>query len=370
MSLKIYLRGIGVVLLISFIAGAASYSLRKYDAFSAYRTFIKLPLAIKEKHLRHYAKEERMIRNKLKLELSERERSILAGLHWVIRLTDEDTNFDFFFSDFMLLLNTLSQSENRVHQREVVSSIAKSSLARAGKKLHKLFSNDEESRASFIGILQSLNRHPEFKESYFKFYRQNFGPLLKEQYEDDDKDYQKAIATSAYHDIFNFLIQGTYLHYYLVNDSGADLNLPEDKLQYYLEKFEDFNYNLDHPLGDEFRSLGYLATHVVLALTNYGEFALKEGVNKRKVQSYIEASFDKARALGDFDLFTEYIWCLKLFNPRDPRIKELENFIFALQRPDGSWGSKRDFTTNPYTAIHPSGAALMTLNQSNIERIP
>lgn len=366
MSFKIFMKGLCALVLIGLVVGAARYSLRAYDAFSPYRAFIKMPLAIKEKHLKHYAKEELMIRNKLKLDLSQRERSILAGLHWIIAFADDDKNFDFLFPDFMLLLNTLSNSENRAHQREVVNSIAKSSLARAEKKLNTFYSNDEESRGNFISILQSLHRYPEFKDSYFKFYKNNFGPILKEAYEDDDKDYIKALETASYKDIFDFLVHGTFFHYYLVKNKDTDLELPEDKLQNYLKKFESFNYNLDHPLGDEFRSLGYLATHVVLALTNYGEFALMDGVNKRKVQSYIESTFDKARTLGDFDLFTEYIWCLKIFNPgKDTRIKELENFIYALQRPDGSWGSKRDFTTNSYTAIHPSGAALMALNQSN-----
>ncbi len=368
MSIKTFIKSMAILSVFSAVVISVGYAYHKYDPFSEYKAFIKKPLHIKPKQLKHYAEEEQLIRAKLKLQLSERERSILAGIHWIISLADDDKNFDNFFSDFMLLLNNLSRSEDRIHQGEVVSLVAKHSLARAEKKLSELFKKDEESRWHFIGILQSLNHHPEFKENYLKFYKKNFGPILEATYKDDDEEYLKAIKDSLYQDIFDFLVQGSFLHYYLSKAEDSDLEFPPNKFQKYLKEFENFNYNTEHPVGEEFRSLGYLVTHVVLALTNYGEFPIDDGVNRKKAQAYIESSFEKTKnQLGDFDLFAEYILCLKIFNPgQDPRVKELEKFLFSLQRPNGSWGSERDFKTTSYTAIHPSGAALMALNQSNL----
>src|SRR6185436_2404269 len=111
---------------------------------------------------------------------------------------------------------------------------------------------------------------------------------------------------------------------------------PKDSFPEYLKAFEKFIYQ-DHQIEDpRFRDLGYLATHIPLVLTNYGEYELNNSMNAKNAKAYIESSFEKTRQLGDFDLFAEYIQSLKMFNPKDRRIKDLERFIYSLQRPDGS----------------------------------
>lgn len=354
-------------LIFTIITLSASYASYKFDPFSQYRNFIKRPLAIKAKQLKYYNEEEKLIRAKLKLDLSQRERVILAGLHWMICFIDDDSNFDGLFADFMLFMQTMTHSHGRQHQKEVAQSIVRTSLARAQNKLDKLFETNEESRWRLLGIFYILAQYPEFQDSYFNFYKTHYkSSNLEEPFEFENTKFADALKAEKYQVLFVYLVQTSFLHYYLALGKNQDFVMPKDKFGEYLKEFESFNYNLNYSAHDpEFRQLGYLATHIPLVLTNYGEFNIKDGVNKDKVQAYIEATFDKVKnSLGDFDLFAEYVQCLKILNPgRDPRIKDLEKFIYSLQRPDGSWGSERDFTTNPYTAIHPGGAALMALNQ-------
>lgn len=369
MSYKVIARTVPAVFIVGLLTTLlVGYVHNKWDPFTPYKDFTKGPLSIKPKKLKHYADEEQLIREKLKLDLSHRERVILAGIHWIITFADDDNNFDFLFPDFMLLMQKLTMSENRAHQEEVAKLIVKKSFARAENKLASLFSADEESRWNFIRLFDILARNPEFQNSYFRFYQKHFGPNLRLNYKADGTEFLKAIELADYQILFAYLLQTSFLHYYLAAVKNPSAVLPSDEFPRLLKEFESFNYILDHPVDSpQFRSLGYLATHIVLYLTNYGEFAIKDGTNKRKAQAYIESSFDKVRhQLGDFDLLAEYVQCLKILNPgEDQRINDLEKFLFSLQRPDGSWGSKWDFKTNPYTAIHPGGAALMALNQPN-----
>lgn len=338
------------------------YAEAKRDPFSRYRDFVKKPFEItKPEQALHYGAEEELIRSKLKLELSQKERSILAGLHWILGLTDDNDAFSALFPDFLLFLDKMSASEDRIHQKEVVDKIIKKTFARASDNLDKLFNNEDMSRWRFIGLFPILLKHPEFQEKYYSFYNKHW-PDLKKAYAEKD-NFDQAIKNNNYHALFNYLVWPSFLHYYL-RETKNILATPEDLFPTYLEKFKNFDYK-DHQIDESaFRDLGYLATHVVLALTNYGLLPIAESTNTEKVKNYLESSFEKARQLGDFDLFAEYIQSYKILGlAHGEKIKELENFIYDLQRPDGSWGSERDFNTHPYTAIHPGGAALMALNQ-------
>lgn len=352
--------------LATFLVGYARY---KYDPFSAYRDFVKKPVEIKPKNLKHFAMEEQLIRDKLKLELSKKERSILSGLHWVITLVDDEKNFKPLFADFLLLMDALSNSHGRINQKEVVMAISKRTLTIGQGQLKEIFKSDPDSGWRYIGLFPILTKYPEFESSYFDFYKKQW-PNLNTDQAPPVKEFQKAMAKLEYQELFNFLVITSFPHYYRQKAKELPFLLPDDRFPEYLKEFENFSYQ-EHPINDpQFRSLGYLATHVPLVLTNYGEYELSEGVNMQKVQDYLKASFENARKLGDFDLFAEYIQCQKMYGPDDsPQVKDLEKFIFDLQRPDGSWGSKRDFTTVPYTAIHPSGAALMALNQVRLTGI-
>lgn len=371
MPSNILLKVIPLLIIISAIGLVDSYAQQKPDPFSRYRDFVKKPLSIEPKDLKHYAREEQLIREKLALDLSTRERSILAGIHWLLTFMDKDDNFDSVFPDFMLLMNTLTHSEDRVHQREIATSVVKQSLMRAEKKLSYMFEKSEPSRWGFISLLHILTNYPELEKSYHQFYRDNFAPIDPSLEKKLEKDFDIAIQAANYKRIFDILVESSFLHYYLLKEKNPDISLPTNKYQHYLREFEKFSYIDDHPIGPQFRNLGYLVTHVVLILTNYGEFPIEKNVVAQKAEAYIASSFDKARTqLGDFDLLAEYVQCLKIFNPgkNSRQLSELENFILELQRPNGSWGSEHDFKEGPYTSIHPSGAALMALNQSNFPR--
>jgi hypothetical protein len=339
---------------------------QKNDPFASYRDFVKKPLNITAPPLvKHYEHEEKLIREKLKLKLSQKERSILAGLHWILGLVDNDEEFAFLFPDFMLFMDKMSDCEDRIHQKEIVNLVIKTSFARAEKQLDKLFKDEDMARWRLIGLLPILLKHPEFISSYTDFYAKKW-PNNTQEFKDKNASFSQALKNNNYKALFDYLVWPSFLHYYLAESKNNKILLPNDKFPEYLEEFKKFNYQVHDIRDPGFRDLGYLATHVVLALSNYGLVPLTQSDNSRKVHDYILSSFDKARELGDFDLFAEYIYCLKILEPqKNPGIEKLEQFLYDLQRPDGSWGSEKDFQTNPYTAIHPGGAALMALNQKS-----
>lgn len=359
---KAIFKTLSVFSVLAAVSFSVAYAQYKYDPFSAYKDFIKKPLAIKSKKLKHFGEEEQLIREKLKLDISQRERSILAGLHWIIVFADDEKNFKALFPDFMLLMDKMANSGDRIHQKEVAQAIIRKGFSRAYGLLTEWFDNSENAGWSFIGLFPLLINYPDLAKDYFAYYKKQW-PDMSSKQSPPVKDFTDAMEDNNYKGLFDILVFTSFPHYYLKKAHNSPVSLPVDKFPQYLKAFEQFTYPEHQKEDPQFRNLGYLATHVPLVLTNYGEYALKQSLNAQKAQAYIESSFEKARQLGDFDLFAEYIQCLKIFNAQDPRIKELEKFIYSFQRPDGSWGSHKDFTTNAYTAIHPSGAALMALNQ-------
>lgn len=356
---------IATALFVVSLTIAAGYAYHKRDPFFAYRALSKKPLQIKAQPLTHYGDEEKLIREKLKLDISHREKVILSGLHWLITYMDKDDHFDFVFCDFVMLMHKLSNSDTRIHQGEIAKSIIKTTLSRGEKNLDSIFAKDERGRFQLIYVFDVLTHYPEFQASYYRFYKENFPSIDLNKI--DGKNFSIDIKTANYQNLFMTLVQYSFLNYFLEKEKTTDLVLPPNNFEKYLKEFEQFEYIKDHPpQSPQFRQLGYLATHVILVLTNYGERPIVlNDVNTKKAQDYIEHSLEMVQNdLSDFDLFAEYVQSLKILNPgRDSRVKDLEQIIFDLQRPDGSWGSARDFKTNPYTAIHPGGAALMALNQ-------
>jgi hypothetical protein len=345
----------------------ASYSGIKNDPYATYRDKEKKPLSIEPKQLKYFFEAELLIRQKLKLDLSQREETILAGLHSLITFADNDDNFDRMFGDFMLLMNVLSHSENRIHQHEVVELVIKTSLLRIANKLDQFFDNSEQARWGFIWLLPIIEKYPEIKNTFTEFYRKNFGPHAAEN---DIEEFRQAMQTRDYKTLFGYLLNRSFLHYYLAMVKEPEPNLPPDTFEELLKEFKNFKY-VDHDLkSSQFRGLGYLATHIVLFLTNYGQFSIRDGGITTDVKKYLESTLDKAYKLGDFDLFAEYIECMKILNhgATNSNIKNLEKFIYSLQHPDGSFGSER-YARDPYSTIHPTGAALMAINQSNDEEL-
>lgn len=359
--IKKILFSLGIGVLIFLLGGYARF---KLDPYYPYRDSEKKAVDIKEKSLKYFANEEQLIRDKLKLSLSERERAILSGLHWVINLVDDDKNFKYIFPDLLLLIDSLSTSRGRSHQQEVTQSIVKTALMRGSLQLTDIYGGKETGLWDFIRVFPILAKYPGLEKEYFSFYQKKW-PDPKKSDPPTLKEFSHAIKTSNYKNIFDALVATSFPHYYLLKTKNP-IALPVNAFPTFLQELKKFDYR-EHAIGDpDFRNLGYLVTHVPLVLTNYGEYPLQEDINKNKAQKYIESSLEKARQLGDFDLYAEYIQCIKMFRPsNDPQVVELDRFIYNLQRSDGSWGSKNDFKTNAYTAIHPTGAALMALNQTH-----
>lgn len=348
-----------LVTIIYFIL-SASYIHAERDSFGAYRNLAPSSSPLLPQTLKHYTAAQKLIQNKLTKKLSRKEASILRALDWLIGFADKDENFDFVSTNFFLLLYEMTASRGRIHQKEVAQLILETSFARAQKRLSQIYPPEKDTKESFIGLLQILLDYPQFQAPYYKYYTRAFS------FKDEKFNFQKAQSSNDYRQMYEHLVSASFLYYYLLKDKATTLALPENSFLEDLKKLEKFEYKTSYPVPSyEFVQLGYLATHVVLVLTNYGQFAISPSTNARKAARYIQATFDKVRdKLGYLDLYAEYIQCLKILNiAPSARINKLEDFLFDLQRPDGSWGTEQTFKSDPYTAFHPTWAVITALNQ-------
>lgn len=350
---------IGVGASLSFTI-SASYPNSENDPFIKYRDFAATPFSPSPRALSHYGVVDKLIISKLKQKLSKKERSILQALHWLIGFADNDDNFDFISANFFILLHEMTASRERLHQKEVAALILQISLARAEKRLAEIYPKDENGKNKFLGLMQILLSYPQFAAAYQQFYQRQFRGIT------EDFNFQKALKNNSYQEMYEHLINASFIFYYLANAKNPIAPLPKNSFLADLKMLEQFEYKTDYPVKSyEFVQLSYLATHVLLVLTNYGQFALRDSINARKAAKYLEATFDKVRdQLGYLDLFAEYIQGLKIANavPRT-KIEQLEDFLLKLQRPDGSWGTEQTFKSDPYTAFHPTWAVITALNQ-------
>lgn len=124
--------------------------------------------------------------------------------------------------------------------------------------------------------------------------------------------------------------------------------------------FEEFDYSIkDISDSVTFIDAAFLATHVVLVLTNYGENPVVVDRNIIKAQKVLEETYQRVRHMGYVDLLAEYLQCFKILKPgRDTRVCEFEDLLFGSQRADGSFGMQSDFRSNAYNAFHPTWSVL------------
>ncbi len=355
---------------IAFLFVLLVASLRFFgEPFLAYKSPIPKPKT--QQPLKYSQPIDDVINETLKLELSLREKAIILGMRWAIHFADKDTNFNFIFPYYILFLHEMTFSEDRVHQREIAQLAMRMSLARAQVKLAKLYPKNEDGRWKLIAILHILLKYPEYKTPFLDFFREHFAHYPSTYTPSEGVGFSAAIQTQNYQIMGDYLINTSFLHYYLAKTKEPELALPANFFPEYLKKLEKFDYDLTHQTGDNnFMESAFLATHVVLILTNYGEFPIKDDINKRKAQAYLEATFDQvSNEVGNLDLLAEYVQSLKILNPgKDPRIAGLEKLLFGLQRADGSWGSLQDFNSNPYDAFHPTWSVLTAINHPNTRR--
>lgn len=303
-------------------------------------------------------------------QLNSRQRSltqldeVLAGLHWLIVFIDDSQHFQDLFSDFIIFSEELSRNSSYPQLAEIGSRLLVDSLQRAQVDLEIIFPADEDGLWDFIGILPIVAQVPEVKNTYLQFYEKRFSHLAKQAYQSEEMTFQQAIKQKNFHVIGDYLIDTSFLHYYQPTQNDLAIPLPPDTFQEHMQSFEKFDYPIElNSQSAAFSDLAYLATHVVLVMTNYGALPISTDINSQKVSDYINTTFPIVRfQLSDLDLLAEYLQSLKILQPADdPRIKMTESFILSLQRSDGSWGTAEDFAGEPYDAFHPTWAVLTAL---------
>ncbi len=360
MKIKIYivLTAIGITLFTILLITTG-------DPYHKYRESSDSVLAIKPLTLKYNQSTEELIRDSFGVTKDKKEKSILAGLHWLLGFINKEENFQDVFTDFVILAAELARTDVRPMQKVAAQQLLQDTLTRGAEQLPNLFPADEEGLWDFLGILQIVYASEIHRSIYISFYQKHFSNLDKKAYTSGEHPFEEAVQVHNYEVIGDYLIDTSFLHYFIQKYPDNKLHLPPDEFESYLHQFNQFEYDISLEYdSNAFSDIAYLATHVVLVLTNYGENLIYTGVNRQKVERYLNETYTiVSNQLGDIDLFAEYLQCIKiLYQSNDFRIAETEQFLLSLQRKKGSWGSKQYFIQDPYTRFHPTWAVLTGLN--------
>jgi hypothetical protein len=287
--------------------------------------------------------------------------SILRGLRWCVTFCDNDVNFNFTFTNYITMLDELSLHESHPALTYIVHALILEEYRRAIPLLHKLFTKDADGYENFVSILPIAYRHHVPLEPLKKFALgryANVTPISRlKEFQDASKDLNYDLLT-------DLIVDATFVD--MAYDMGAsrDFRLPPDDYKAFMDQCAKIPF-LRKYNDDTYSDQNYYATHVVLALTHYGELPLKASATRDHVFRYLVSQYNTVRSLvGDLDLLCEYLYCFRLFGAAGGKfISEGERHVMSLQNSDGSWGTGSDFKGDPYDQLHPTWTAITLLAQ-------
>lgn len=130
------------------------------------------------------------------------------------------------------------------------------------------------------------------------------------------KTFCKALERKNFPLLTEYLCYTSFHYYDPRRENAPNLTSAGNLFIRYLKEIEEISYiGIRYEERDNFIDLGYFATHVIFVLNNYGEFQIRESINKRKAENFIDKTSDfVGEQLGHLDLFAEYLQCLKMLN--------------------------------------------------------
>ena len=288
-----------------------------------------------------------------------REQAVLRGLRWSLVFCDDDTNFNFTFTNYLTMLDelTLHKPEREVHR--IAHDAILKEFKRAVPRLPELFTADADGYENFVSILAIAYHHQVPIGPLKEFAGRHFAGVKTP---DRLAEFRKAARKRDYDLLTDLVVDTTFKNMAYRWKADKDFRLPPDNYRTIMAECADIP--LVHKYGDSgYHDQNYYATHVLLALNHYGQEALKPSPATDRIYFYLTKNYDAVRnKVGDLDLLCEYLYCFRQFAPRGVQfISEGESYVMSLQNPDGSWGTKEDFEGDPYNRLHPTWTAITLL---------
>lgn len=310
---------------------------------------------------------DRVVAERLEAHLAdieqENHQAALRGVLWTVRLVQPDDHFGAVFSDYLLMLHEHQQRARDETVRRCLTDLIRNALDRAAPRLETLFPADAYGAWDFRTILRILWAYGGPRKVYEAYHED---VLAKQPPIDYARTFAEALADRDYDALCDHLVDAAFLHYLRAAPQARDMELPEDRLDEYVEALGALEFV--HSATSDPRAYSdqnYFATHVILALSDYGIRPLTDSRLTRRTLRYLQEEFEPVwRRVPDVDLLAEFVQSLEIGGLGDQAlVRQARHRLVERQHADGSWGSAEDLGGNPYQALHPTWTVSTALMQ-------
>jgi hypothetical protein len=291
----------------------------------------------------------------------ERYLAVLRGLRWCVIFNDNDTRFDFTFSNYVTMLDELTYQRAHPRLTSIVHDLIVKEFERALPRFPRLFDADPDGYEEFVSILPIAYHHQVPVGPLREFAAGHFAAVAPR---DRLQEFRQAAKESNYDLLTDLVIDAAFTDMAYELGVDKDFKLPPDNYRTIISECALIPFRAR--FGDDaYHDQNYYATHVLLALVHYGSRPLVSSAAGDRVFFYLAAQYEKVRnRVNDLDLLCEYLYCFRQFRPASVDfVTEGENYVISAQRADGSWGTRDDFAGDPYDQLHPTWTAITLLIQ-------
>jgi hypothetical protein len=290
-----------------------------------------------------------------------RYRAVLRGLRWCVVFSDNDSNFNFTFTNYVTMLNELTLNSSRPGLKRIVQALIVKEFRRAIPRFDTLFAADEEGYTDFATMLPIAYRHKVPLKPLKIFAARRFEKITPP---DRLNEFRLAAKDLNYDLLTNLIVEAAFIDMAYKMGVTKDFQLPPNNYRTIMDECAGIPF-LHKYNDDAYNDQNYYATHVLLALNHYGEKTLTASATSDHVFQYLAGQYNTVRnQVGDIDLLCEYLYCLRQFVIAGVSfIAEGERHIMSSQNSDGSWGTADDFNGDPYDQLHPTWTAITLLVQ-------
>lgn len=317
----------------------------------------RIPPAFRSKH---NPREIRMLRKAILKTSSRVERAILAGMHWLVWVMEDDVKFKEGFGDYTAMMNELAIYGRGSTPGRIAARLLENAFVRSKDRLPRIFESTMAGKGDFITVLYTLYKLDIPKGPFIRFYRAHFP---KGKPKPHQMSFLEAAKKLNYEVLGTHLIDDALLEVFQLKHPRNPYNLRKSNLAAYLRRLESLPFVHTKKNLNAFSAQNYFVTQIVLAINRYGEVPFPDNGLTRRVLMYLNRHMATVRYEDkDLDLLAAYVYCFKVYGLANrPDVKEAVKYMLDLQHADGSWGTDADFAGTLYQVMHPTWAVLTGL---------
>lgn len=301
---------------------------------------------------------------------SDVERAAMRGVLWTVRFVQPEEHFEDLFSDYLLMLHEHQQRARDETARRCLTDLIRNAVDRAEPRLTGIFPATPYGAWDCLTILRILWTYGGSREAYESYYSEVLALQEETQF---DVSFEVAVRERDFETLGAYLVDAAFVHHLHGLAQAEDLELPDDHLAEYVQALADLEYvhtAASDPMA--YSNQCYFATHVVLALSDYGLKPLEPCRLTSHTVRYLQEEFEPVwRRVPDVDLLAEFVQCLEIAGLGDkPLVRRARHLLVTAQHADGSWGSAEDLAGGAYRAFHPTWTVSTAIMQGAAQSRP